>query len=60
MEHFKRKYQKKQLFQLFIISLGNFPESIKIDSLLDQFWKLSKGKIINRRLELINYNDLIN
>jgi len=60
IEHFNRKYQKQPLFHLFVISLGNFPEYKIIQALLEKYWSHPKGRIINRRIEIINYNNFIN
>lgn len=58
IDHLK-KSQNKPLFHLVVVSLEGFPDKIDISGLIEENWDLAKGRLLNRTVEMISYNEFI-
>ena len=48
------------MFHLVVISLEGFPEEFDLKELINENWELPKGRLVNRTIEMIEYDKFIN
>lgn len=58
-EYHKHRDNIEPKFHIFIISTGDFEDNININDFITDFWDFAKGRLINRTIDLIDYQEFI-